>query len=147
MRRLLSVALVSGSVFGCGHSLSVGDVSGPYDLESVNGQDIPYSETLGRVTTSVESGTATLGVIDNTWSMSMTYVTSSFTEGDTTLTDTGSGTYTLVQPSTIRFTDSNGDTFAATWDDDTITIIVHPDTMVFRKRPPSEIEFSRVQRG
>ena len=129
MRRLLSVALASGLVFGCGDSFSVDGVSGTYNLESINGQDIPFSETIGTVT--VESGTLRLNS-DNTWSVS---ITTSRAEGGTTVTDTEteSGTFTLVEPSTIRFTDSDGDTFAATWDGDTITITDDGDSLVFRK--------------
>ncbi len=135
MRRLLSVALASSLVFGCGDSFSPGGVSGAYNLQSVNGQNIPSSETVtqGGFTFTVEITSGTLRLnSDNTWSVS---VTSSITSGGTTLTDTSteSGTFTLVEPSTIRFTDSDGDTFAGTWDGDTITIIDNGDSLVFRK--------------
>ncbi len=119
MRRLLSVALASGLAFGCGDSFSVDGVSGTYNLESVNGQDIPFSKTFTVVgiefiefTNEITSATLRL-FSDNTWSSS---VTASVTEGGTTITQTAtiSGTFTLVEPSTIRFTDSNGDTSAGT---------------------------------
>ena len=137
MRRLLSVALASSLVFGCGDSFSPGGVSGAYNLQSVNGQNIPSSETVTgpgfTFTVEITSGTLRLNS-DNTWSVSIT-TTRLFTEGPTTFIDidTESGTFTLVEPSTIRFTDSDGDTFAGTWDGDTITIIDNGDSLVFRK--------------
>ncbi len=131
MRRLLSVALVSSVVFGCGDSFSPEGLSGAYTLQSVNGQNLPFSETLFGITFEITTGQLNLNS-NSTWSVS---ITTSVTEGPTTVidTDTESGTFTLVEPSTIRFTDSDGDTFAGTWDGDTITIIDNGDSLVFRK--------------
>ena len=138
MRRLLSVALASSLVFGCGDSFSADGVSGTYNLESVNGQDIPFSKTFTVVgidfiefTSEITSATLRL-FSDNTWSLSSAL---SLTSGGTTITetDTRTGTFTLVEPSTIRFTANDGATFAGTWDGDTITIITGGDTFAYRK--------------
>ncbi len=129
-------------MFGCDDSFSPSGVSGAYTLRSVNGRNIPFSETvtLGGLTLTVEITSGTLRLnSDATWSMS---VTTSRTEGGTTVTDTEteSGIFTLVrfsackssasEPNTIRFTD--GDTFDGTWNGDTITII-DGGTLVFRR--------------
>ena len=131
MRRLLSVALVSSLVFGCGDSFSPEGLEGSYTLESVNGQDLPFSEIIGGATIEITAGQLNLNS-NSTWSVS---ITASLTEGGTTIseTDTDSGTFTLVEPSTIRFTDSDGDTFAATRDGSNITFIFGGDTLTFRK--------------
>lgn len=131
MRRLLSVALVSGLVLGCGDSFSPDGISGTYNLESFNGQTLPFSETQFGITLELTSGSLTLNS-NSTWISTTTF---KITEGGTTLTDidTESGTFTLVEPSTIRFTDSDGDTFTGTRDGDTITIIDDGDVFVLKK--------------
>ena len=131
MRRLLSVALVSSLAFGCGDSFSPEGLSGAYTLESVNGQNLPFSETILGITFEITAGQLNLNS-NSTWSVS---ITTSVTEGPTTVIDidTESGTFTLVEPNTIRFTDTDGDVFAGTRDGNNITFTFGGDTLTFRK--------------
>ena len=133
MRQLLSVALASGLVFGCGGSFTMDDVSGAYTLQSVNGQDLPATladDVDPRTTIEFTSGSITLTAA-GTWSGTLSS-TATYRDG-TTDSEPGiqSGTFTLIEPSTIRFT--NGDTLTGTWDGDTITLIELGYTNVFKK--------------
>ena len=50
---------------------------------------------------------------------------------NTTLTD--SGTFTLVEPATVRFNSSDGTESAGTLDGDRLTVLILGDTWVFEK--------------
>ena len=135
MRRLASVLLASALLAACGDSLSPEGVSGLYILETINGSPLPFSEivtpTLTVVTT---AGSVSLNA-NSTYSASITL--SITVDGTTTTsTETDSGTFELVEPSTVRFTGSAtglGETFSGTLDGNQLTIIEAGDTFVLRK--------------
>ena len=135
MRRLASVILMGILLTACGDPFSPEGVSGVYNLESINGSPIPFSETETQdgvtITVEVTAGSVTLNTT-GTWSLS---ITASFTIGSITTgdTETESGTFELVPPSTIRLTDSDGDTISATLDGDGLTVTDGGDTFVFHK--------------
>ena len=107
MHRLAAVLTVAALTVGCGgDAFSPSGVSGTYALVSVNGVTLPATVTFGGETLTFISGSLTLRE-DQTWLFSGT---ASSTEGATTVTETEtqSGTFTLVEPSTIRFTDTDG---------------------------------------
>ncbi len=129
------VVLTSTLLTACGDSFSPEGVSGFYELESINGDPIPFSETITfdgqSITTSITAGSVSLNE-NSTYSMSLTF---QIEGGGTTISDTetDSGTYTLVEPASVRFTNSEGDTFAGTKDGDRLTLIEEGMTFVFRK--------------
>ena len=131
MRRFLSVALVSGLVFGCGDSFTMDGVSGAYKLQSFNGQDIPVTVALAQGSTITIDSISTTLTAAGTWSSTLSR-TIRYQDGTAdTQTETDSGTFTLVEPSTIRFTD--GETFNVLWDGNTFTLTELAGTAVYRK--------------
>ena len=136
MRRLASVVLTGVLLTACnGDAFSPEGVSGVYNLESINGSPIPFSETETQngvtVTVTITAGSVSLNA-NGTWSLSTTV---SVTLGDTTTTntETESGTFELVPPSTVRLTSSGGETISATLDGDGLTLILDNNRFVFRK--------------
>lgn len=136
MRRILSVAATTVFLVACGDSFGIDGVSGTYDLKSVNGQELPYEETEVvdgiTFTASITDGSVTLRS-DNTWLFSITI---QIAGGGTTITDTetASGTFSLEEPSTIRFTETGeNETFVATWDGGRLTVTEDGETFVFEK--------------
>ena len=137
MRRLASVVLTGALLTACGDSFSPEGVSGLYNLESINGNPVPFSETETRfgetVTVTVSAGSVSLNA-NSTYSIS---VTTQFESAGTsrTDTDTDSGTFELVEPATVRFKQQggDGDTFAATLDGNRLTFIDNGDSFVFEK--------------
>jgi hypothetical protein len=107
MRRLIPLALAGVLLAACTDAFTPSGVAGTYTLQSVNGNTLPYSETIEGVGFTYISGSVTL-----TESGTYTMVNSvDITEGEFsfTLTFPDSGTFTLTEPSTITFTDSEGE--------------------------------------
>ena len=132
MRRLASVVLTGVLLTACGDAFSPEDVSGTYNLETINGSPLPFSTTddLTGITFAITAGSIILNA-NGTFSISTTGTTT--IDGTTnTLTTTGSGTFELVAPSTIRFTSPDG-IISGTRDGDRITIIGGGDSFVYRK--------------
>lgn len=129
--RLAGLAVATALVAGCGDSFSPEGVAGFYELKTVNGQELPYSETSGTTTTTVNNGSVTLNK-NETFSYSINFT---ITQGTTSVTETDSeaGTFTLVEPNTIRLIEDDGDVTAATIDGDRITFIEDGDTFIFEK--------------
>ena len=140
MRRLASVVLTGALLTACGDSFSPEGVSGLYNLVSVNGEAIPYSETVpvGQVIETFSAGSVSLSA-NNTYSISLTIGI----DGAAGISNTDSGTFELVEPATIRFTTSSlvvppgkrrlrGD-FSGTLDGNRLTIILDGDSFVFEK--------------
>ncbi len=134
MRRLASMVLTCVLLTACGgDAFSPEGVSGVYNLETINGSQLPFSQTddLTGTTFTFTAGSISLNA-NGTWGISTTG--SATIEGTTTTpTTTGSGTFELVAPSTIRFTDSDGETISGTLVGDRITIIGEGDSFVYRK--------------
>ena len=131
MRRLASVVLTGVLLAACGgDAFSPEGVSGVYNLESVNGNRLPAEIELPPERFVFTAGSVTLNA-DGTFSASLTSETT--TEGITdTETSTDSGTFTLVAPSTIRFTEAGGETFSGTLEGGRLTLLVDV-TLVYRK--------------
>ncbi len=133
MQRLATLLAIATLSVGCDDAFSPSGVAGTYSLRSVNGVSIPAAINLGGwVTLTFNSGTLTL-TEGQTWLFSITIGVS---DGTTTVTetDTGSGTFTLVEPNTIRLTDSeDGDVSTGVIDGNRITIIDDGETLIFEK--------------
>ena len=110
-------------------------VSGLYNLESVNGRPIPFSKTETQngetVSVATTDGSVSLNA-NSTFGLSFTF---RFTLDTETATVTGhdSGTFVLVEPSTVRLTFSDGEIISATLDGDRLTIADDGNSLVFRK--------------
>jgi len=105
----------------CGDSFSPEGISGTYNLETINGTDLPASSMDGSVYT---AGSITL-TAEGTFTVSATW------DGEE---ETSVGTFTLVEPSTIRLAFPGEDTLSGTLDGDRLTLIGDDgDTFVFRK--------------
>ncbi len=133
MGRLASVVLTGALLTACNDAFSPEGVSCLYNLVSVNGSAIPWSGTaieLGMtVTFTYSAGSVNLNA-NNTYSTALTIEV----EGLFSTTDivTGSGTFELVEPSTIRFTSTiYGATFAGTLDGSRLTLGEDGDRFVF----------------
>ncbi len=119
------VVLTGGLLTACGDPFSPEGVSGVYNLETFNGNSLPASSVDG---TLVTAGSITLNA-DGTVIFSLTL---EFQSG-VPVTVTNSGTFTLVEPSTIRIT-VEGDALSFTLDGDRLTLVGEDgDTFVFRK--------------
>jgi len=124
MRRIVVTAFALTVLVPCGDAFSQ-SVSGFYRLVSIDGNPLPYSQTITVDEVSLE-GTMIAGSItlneNGTFSMSneMEIVSDVFT-GEQTLT--ASGTFTLVEPATLQLTNEFGDQFAGTLDGDRLTLI------------------------
>ena len=120
------VVLTGGLLTACGDPFSPESVSGVYNLETVNGNSLPASTVDG---TLVTAGSITLNA-DGTVILSLTL---EFQSG-VPVTVTNSGTFTLVEPSTIRMITVEGDALSFTLDGDRLTLVGEDgDTFVFRK--------------
>ncbi len=135
MRRLASVLLASALLTACGDSFSPEGVSGLYILESINGSPLPFSETETQngltVTVAITDGSVSLNA-NSTFSFSLT-ISITLNGTTTTSTVTDSGTFELVEPSTVRATFSDGDVISGTLDGNRLTVIVEGDSLVFSK--------------
>ena len=127
------MACASVVVAACSDAFTQSGVADTYDLTSVDGNAIPWTipGDPGDVTSvTVESGRLTLNA-DATWLISLT---SSTFDGNTTVTDTitGSGTYTLTEPNTIRLTEE-GDVIVGTLEGGRVTLVVLGIALIFEK--------------
>ena len=124
MRRIVVTAFALTVLVPCGDAFSQ-SVSGFYQLVSIDGNPLPYSQTITVDEVSAETtmiaGSITLNE-NGTFSMSneMEIVSDVFTgEQKFTL----SGTFTLAEPATLQLTTEFGDQFAGTLDGDRLTLI------------------------
>ena len=131
MRRLIPLAIAAVLLVGCKDAFTPSGVSGTYNLRTVNGEALPYSETEFGTTFTYTAGSIVLRA-DGTYTMSAS-VSWSDGEDSGTMTLTTSGTFTLTEPNTITMTDSDGDSSAATLDGGRITVTGDGYTYVFEK--------------
>ena len=137
--RLLSLVLAASLLAACGDSFTPEDVAGIYNLDTVNGSPIPFTKAVTEgglpATAQIISGSVTLTAA-NTFSSIVSFNVTVGTTVDPD-SDTESGTYALVEPSTITFTKTGGGTFSGTLDGGRITVALSvttgADTFVFRK--------------
>ena len=129
----LLLAIACGEV---SDPLSPEGVSGFYNLESVNGLALPFSKTETQngetVTVATIGGSVTLNA-NGTFSLSFTFRFTIAGTATTTVTAHDSGTFELVEPSTVRLTSSDGEIISATLDGDRLTITDDGNSLVFRK--------------
>ena len=127
MRRLVSIALAGSLLAACSEPFTPENVAGRYNLVSVNGKELPATETNG-ATVTYKSGSIDLTEGGSySFTVSLTAVSGGVTSFTTV---TGSGSYTLVEPSTIRFEDSG---VSGTKDGNRITLPFGSDQLVFEK--------------
>ena len=118
------VVLAGGLLTACGDPFSPEGVSGVYNLETINGNSLPALSVYGHL---FIAESITLNA-DGTMSTSLTVQLQSGI-----VTETGSGIFTLVEPSTVRMT-VDGNVFSGTLDGDRLTIVGEDGyTLVFRK--------------
>ncbi len=135
MRRLASVVLTGALLTACGgNPFSPEGVSGTYNLESVNGNPLPAQTELPGVTADrfvFTAGSVNLNA-DGTFSVSHT---AEITEQGITTTEsfTDLGTFTLVEPSTIRFAEAGGSETTGTLDGGRLTVVGGGLSFVYRK--------------
>ena len=122
MRRLASVVLTGVLLTACnGDPFSPEGVSGTYNLESINGNPLPELSIDGSL---AMAGSITLNA-EGSMSFSITWDDQ---------TESWSGTFTLVAPSTVRLDITGEEPVSATLDGDRLTIVAEDgDTFVFRK--------------
>ena len=92
MKKLFSIGAACLLFVACGSSFTVQDVAGTYDLTSVDGSDLPAPFFDVTIT----SGTFTLGT-DSTFRNVISYTS----RGGPVLTESDSGTFSLVAPDII----------------------------------------------
>ncbi len=119
MKRFLGVVLVTAMVTACSDAFSPEGVAGVYNLETVDGQSLPV--TVAGVNHTAESISLNA---DGTFTQSQT-------------TDVGivtsSGTYLLVEPSTILYAPSGGVGFSGAIGDDSLALLRDRSIFVFRR--------------
>lgn len=134
--RGLVTATVASLVFGgCGDAFSPEGVSGTYILVSIGGVALPTSSTHvyeGEIyVASVTSGSMVLTATGTfVHSMELQIEVNNVT---LTLPLSDTGTYTLVEPSTIQFVGSANEPFGATWDGNRITIVESGGSAVYER--------------
>ncbi len=134
MRRLASLVLTGALLTACGDAFSPEGVSGLYILESINGSPLPFSRTQtpnGVRTLAITDGSVSLNA-NSTFSLSLT-IGIPLDSTTATSTETDSGTFELVEPSTVRLTFSDGEIISSTLDGNRLTVIVEGDSLVFSK--------------
>ncbi len=135
MRRFLTTVLAGALLTACGDAFSPEGVSGLYLLETINGSPLPFSETVTQngvaVTVAITDGSVSLNA-NSTFSLSLNL---SITLGGatTTFTETDSGTFELVEPSTVRATISDGEIVSGTLDGNRLTMILDGNSLVLSK--------------
>ena len=120
MKRFLGVVLATAiMVTACSDAFSPEEVAGVYNLETLDAQSLP-------VTVAGENVTA----------MSITLnADGTFTQSQTTDVGivTSSGTYLLVEPSTILYAPSGGVGFSGAIGDDSLALLRDRSIFVFRR--------------
>jgi hypothetical protein len=131
-RAVLLTLLISGAALGCDDSTGPdGQVSGRYELRTVNGSNLPYIViALGNDRLEILSGFLQVNS-DLTFSSSLS---TRVTQGSSTstTTDTESGTWSQTG-NQVRFTNSTGEQYTAVVTDDQIAAVVENISLVFSK--------------
>jgi hypothetical protein len=135
MRRIVLAAFALTVLAACGDAFSPESVSGFYQLLSISGNALPYSETITEdgVTAemTINAGSVTLNE-NGTFSTSMDFeIISDVFTGDQTLTS--SGTFTLVEPATVQFTNEFDEQWAGTLDGDRLTVGEEAGSYVYER--------------
>ena len=133
MRRRFFVGAVIGCALlaACGDAFSPEGVSGTYALKSIDGDPLPVSEIVFGVTLSITAGSITL-TPEETYLLSLDI---ELDDGSTTVssTETTSGTFNLVEPNTINFSDEDGDVFSGVHDGNSITMALEGSSLRWEK--------------
>ena len=126
MRRLLTAVVTVSAISACGDPFSPEDVAGCYVLETLNGSPPPTPPPPAPH----PNRTISL-VADGTFRLSLEEVNIRVITG---VRETESGTFTLVEPSTIHLTSDSGGVISGTLDGDRLTLIgVDGHTLIFRE--------------
>lgn len=132
---ILTVVSASLLLTACGDAFSPENVSGSYQLVSVDGNPLPFLQTLtedGLTTLTINSASVTLHE-NGTFSTSMS-VEFSIDGSTESATWTSSGTFTLTQPARINFSDDIDDEqMSATLDGDMLTVIDDGTTYLYER--------------
>ena len=129
MNRLATVLAATALTLGCGGgAFSPSGASGTYTLRLVSGMTLPVADFGRFEIDTLKSRSITLNE-NETWTSTLRGTS---TDGSTTITETFSGTFTLIEPNTIRFT-AEGDVFTAVIDGNRITVSSNDLDLVFEK--------------
>ena len=101
MRRMVSMLALIGALAACGDAFSPSGVAGSYSLIRINGESLPTTRTLLDGTTVTEESGELVLTEERTYLRSLVLTLSNGPTSSTT-TISFSGTYTLVEPDTIR---------------------------------------------
>jgi hypothetical protein len=132
MKRALFILLCAFAWVGCGDdSTEPQDISGRYELRTVNGSNLPYTVIqVGNSRVEILSGFLNLNG-DGTFSSSLTTRTTQGTSTSTT-SDTGSGTWTQTG-NQLSFRESDGTQATGVLSGTQITSVVENVSLVFSK--------------
>ena len=133
MKRALLVLLLAFAWVGCDDSTDVGaNISGRYELRTVNGGTLPYTViAIGNDRLEILSGFLQANS-DMTFSFSLTSRVSQGGQTQTT-TETDSGTWTQTGNQVVFRSSSDGTQQTAVASDNELTAIVEGFSLVFRK--------------
>ena len=132
MRRFGMAVLAVTVLSACSDAFTPEGVSGFYELKTVNGEQLPFSQTVFGVTVEFTAGSVTLsqnGTFSSSGTVTVSDATTSVTE-----TETESGTFVLVEPNTVRFTASDGDVSSGTLVGGRLTFTDEGNTFIFEKQ-------------
>lgn len=132
MKRALLILLCAFAWVGCGDdSTEPVEISGRYELRTVNGSNLPYTVLqVGTTRIEILSGFLNLNG-DGTFSSSLTTRTTQGTSTSTT-SDTGSGTWTQTG-NQLSFRESDGTQATGVLSGTQITSVVENVSLVFIK--------------
>ena len=123
---LLAVVVVAGCSDGSGPS----GIDGRYNLETIDGTKMPYSETDGTSTVTLTSGYININT-DGTFTVGFSFTVKS---GSTTVSDSDTDLGTWVRNNNaIQFNYSDGSTDVASLNGNLLTLTSEGSVFTFRK--------------
>jgi len=134
-RALLTAAVAAFLVNACGDAFTPESVSGQYSLVSIDGEPLPTTATTTYngvpVTATVSAGAITLNE-NGSYTLALD-VSAEFGGSviNTTLPD--AGTFTLQEPSTIRFISNNAGQLTGTLEGGRLSVTYDGEAMVFER--------------
>lgn len=135
MRRLFAYGATTLLLAACADAFSGEEVAGTYTLVTFNGDSLPISQTGTSdgitITLTLHRSILTL-VSDGTFSSEDTFERATDSTSST-YTNTRLGTFTLVEPDSIRLTGGQGSTSSGTTTGGVITIFESSSTWVYER--------------
>lgn len=134
-RALLTATAAALLLSACSDAFSPESVSGSYNLVSIDGEPLPTTATTTYngvpVTATVSAGSLTL-TENGSYTLALD-VAAEFGGSTINTTLPDAGTFTLQEPSTIRFISNNAGQLTGTLDGNRLTVTYDGATMVFER--------------